>query len=261
MRERFNPVAYLAEIISRAPARPRSLAMVWAYFDETVTHTIDGKPDQLLVGGCVSSIDKWKAFETDWRKALADENITGFHAKDFYQFRKEFEWFTPNDEKDWPRHEAFRDRLADIIIEHVEEAISFASAVWVGAKEKAVFKRAYRDGALRAMNEMSRRVFRDDPAYVILARHPQSPPWLMLRYFENFNWDNALLGCGIFDPKDVIQLQAADFVCHAINRTWNGLEAKSLTRMSEGFGKRGKIFGTQLASSWNPPDEIFEQQI
>jgi hypothetical protein len=235
--------------------------MVWAYFDETVTHTADGKPDQLLVGGCVSSLDKWKALETDWRQALANENVTCFHAKDFYGFRKEFEWFKPDGQRDLPRHEAFRDRIADIIIEHVEEAVSFASAVWVGAKEKAVYKRAYRDGALRAMHQMSRRVFRGDPAYVILARHPQSPPWLMLRYFENFNWDNALMGCGIFDPKDVIQLQAADYVCHAVNRTWNGLEAKSLERMGEGFGKRGKIFSTQLGSSWNPPDEIFEERL
>jgi hypothetical protein len=154
-----------------------------------------------------------------------------FHAKDFYSFRKEFEWFTPEGERDWPRHAAFRDRLADIITKHVEEAVAFTAAVGVNDTEKAVFKRAYQDGALRALQAMSRKVF-SDPAYVILARHPQMPPWLLLRYFTNFNWDNSLMGCGIFDPRDVLPLQAADFVCHAVNRTWNGLEAKSRDRLA-----------------------------
>jgi hypothetical protein len=130
----------------------------------------------------------------------------------------------------------------------------------VGNTEKTVYKRAYRDAALRALNEMYRRFFRDDPAYVILSRHRDMPPWLLLRYFENFNLDNSLRGCGIFDPHDVIPLQAADYVCHSVNRTWNGLEAKSHDRLAEGFGKRGKIFQVQLGSSWNPPAEIFEQR-
>jgi hypothetical protein len=244
--------------------------MVWAYFDETVVHKkVDGEngkppqywPDLLLIGGCVSSLEKWKAFEPQWRQALDAEKISVFHAKDFYSFKREFEWFTPAGEKDWPRHSAFRDRLADIITEHVEEALVFTSAVSVDAKENAVFKRAYNDGALRALNSMSRRIFRDDPAYVILARHPQVPPWLLLRYFENFNWDNALMGCGIFDPRDVLSLQAADFVCHSVNRTWNGLEARSHDRLAEGFRKRGRVFSVQLGSSWNPPSEIFEQRV
>jgi hypothetical protein len=267
---RFNPAAYLADMIAKTPARSRSAAMVWAYFDETVTHRkVDGEadkppqylPDQLLVGGCVSSLEKWKAFEAEWRRALDDEGIGVFHATDFYGFKKQFEWYTPEGEKDFARHEVFRDRLADIIIEQVEEALAFTAAVSVGATEKSVFKRAYNDGALRALNAMSRRVFDGDPAYVILARHPHVPPWLLLRYFENFNWDNSLMGCGIFDPKDVIPLQAADFVCHAVNRTWNGLEAKSERRLAEGFGKRGKVFSVQLGSSWNPSPEIFGQRV
>jgi len=236
--------------------------MVWAYFDETIVHRKQADryvPDQLLVGGCVSSLEKWKAFEQEWCQALEQEGIGAFHATDFYGFKQEFEWFTPEGGKDWPRHEAFRDRLADIIIEYVEEALSFPSAVWTGASEKAVYKRAYRDGALRALNELSRKVFRGDPAYVILARHRDIPPWLLLRYFANFNWDNSLSGCGIFDPKEVVPLQAADFVCHAVNRQWNGLETKSQTRLAEGFGKRGKIFRVQLGSSWNPAAEIFDE--
>jgi hypothetical protein len=265
---RFNPVEYLADMIAKAPARPERVAMVWAYFDETVVHQkVDGEngkppryiPSELIVGGCVSSLEKWKAFEPAWRQALGDEKISAFHANDFYAFKKEFEWYIDG-QKDWARHAAFRDRLADIIIDHVDEALAFTAAVSVGT-EKAVYQRAWRDGALRALNHMSRRVFGGDPSYVVLARHPHMPPWLLLRYFENFNWDNSLRGCGIFDPHDVVQLQAADFVCHAVNRTWNGLEAKSERRLAEGFAKRGKTFTVQFGSSWNPSPEIFERRV
>src|SRR5690349_9787616 len=129
MSARPNPVAYLADMIGQASARPRRAAMVWAYFDETVVQRkVEGPngrfrlvPDQLLVGGCISSLDKWKAFEPEWQRALADEKISSFHSTDFYAFQKEFAWFTPQGEKDLPRHGAFRDRLADLIVEYVDE--------------------------------------------------------------------------------------------------------------------------------------------
>lgn len=153
---RPNPVAYLANTV-RAPARARrGLPMVWAYFDETVVHEkVDGKlvPTHLLIAGGVSTLDKWKPLEEKWRQALSDEGVSCFHGSEFYHFRREFAWYTPQGEKDYPRHAAFRDRLADIIIEHVDEAIAFTSAVSVrdGASakqvEKAVYKRALRDGA------------------------------------------------------------------------------------------------------------------
>jgi hypothetical protein len=244
--------------------------MVWAYFDETVVHLKvegqDGQPAQylpreLIVGGCVGSLEKWKEFEPKWRQALKDENVNTFHAKDFYAFRREFEWYTPEGEKNWERHSAFRDRLADLITEHVDEALAFTAAVSVSSTERSVYKRAYADGALRALHDLSREVLKPSGgAHVILARHPDMPPWLLLRYFANFNWDNSLKGCGIFDPREVIPLQAADFVCHAVNRTWHGLEAKSERRLAEGFQKRGRQFRLRLASSWNPPSKIFEDE-
>jgi hypothetical protein len=261
----FNPATYLANMIAKAPPAPTSIAMVWAYFDETVVHhkeeTKEGKPpryvpSQLLIGGCVSSLDKWNAFERKWRKALEDEKVSTFHSADFYQFKKQFEWYTPKGEKDFARHEAFRDRLADLIIEYVDEALVFTAAVSVGSTEKAVYKRAYNDGALRALHALSREVLKPSGgAHVILARHPDIPPWLLLRYFANFNWDNSLKGCGIFDPREVIQLQAADFVCHTSNRLYHGLTTKSYERLAEGFRRGGKRWRNQIASSWNPPSD------
>lgn len=242
--------------------------MVWAYFDETVVHEkIDGKlvPTHLVLGGGVSSLEKWKALEDKWREALSDEGVSSFHAKDFYSFRREFEWYLPSGEKDFARHEALRDRLADIIIEHVDEAIAFTSAVSVrdGATvkqvEKSVYKKALRDGSFKALNNLSREVLRPSGgAYVMLARHPDMPPWLLLQYFSDMNWDNSLKGCGVFSPEDVIQLQAADFLCNAFNRMWNELPSKSAERLKEGFRKRGKKIILQLGTSAQTPSDFLE---
>jgi hypothetical protein len=45
-------------------------------------------------------------------------------------------------------------------------------------------------------------------------------------------------GCGIFQPTDVLPLQAADFVLHSLNRAWGGVQTPSLNRLSEGCAKR-----------------------
>ena len=84
--------------------------MVWAYFDETVVHRqvkdeegklIRFEPYQLLFGGCISSQEKWAAFEPKWRAALDAEGVKVFHATDFYSFKKEFEWYTPDGLGTW----------------------------------------------------------------------------------------------------------------------------------------------------------------
>lgn len=175
----------------------------------------------------------------------------------------EFEWYTPAGEKDYPRHEAFRDRLADIIIENVDEAIAFTSDIPVrlGSStqqvEKSVHKKALRDGAFKALNSLSREVLRPSGgAYVILARHPDMPPWLLLQLFADMNWDNSLKGCGVFSPQDVIQLQAADYLGNAFNRMWNDLPSRSADRLKEGFRKRGKQIRLQLSTSSQTPNDF-----
>jgi len=252
----------------QSPSARRGLPMVWAYFDETVVHEkVDGKlvPTHLLIAGGVSTLDKWKPLEEKWRQALSDEGVSCFHGSEFYHFRREFAWYTPQGEKDYPRHAAFRDRLADIIIEHVDEAIAFTSAVSVrdGASakqvEKAVYKRALRDGAFKALSALSREVLRPSGgAYVILARHPDVPPWLLLQLFADMNWDNSLKGCGVFEPADVVQLQAADYLGNAFNRMSNDLPSKSAERLQEGFRKRGKQIRLQLGTSAQTPSDFLE---
>jgi hypothetical protein len=226
--------------------------MLWAYFDETVVNTIDGKdgkrrPSEMFVGGCVATAQKWEKFTRKWRRALDRAEVTAFHAKDFYSFQREFKWFDRSGEPDWKRHGDFRDKLADLILDHVDELIVFTSLAPI--RDKGT-RKAYEDAALRAFYDGTKFRIRDkDSLYIVLARHPELSPWSILKKFEQIDWEQKLAGCGVFQPNDVLPLQAADFVLSSLNRAWGGVETPSLTRLSEGCRKRNIPFHQQIAST------------
>lgn len=56
--------SHLAKIMSYRPKVGSDLAMMWAYFDETMLNedeNPDGKrkPVHMLVGGCIASTEQW----------------------------------------------------------------------------------------------------------------------------------------------------------------------------------------------------------
>lgn len=233
--------------------------MAWAYYDETVIHETDGNgkavPTDLLVGGCVADQASWEKFGREWTKALKKEHVAAFHANDFYSFKKPFDWYIKDGQRDYERHNAFSYKLADIISHHVDEAVAFTSPI---SLKKGKLRVAYAHGVALALNEASRLLNRE-PIYVILARHPEMSQWSILRYFENFDWEKRLLGCGVFDPKEVVALQAADYILHSVNKSWGETQAASQLRLAEGFRKRSKKFRVQLGTSWNPDPEVLKE--
>jgi hypothetical protein len=228
------------------------IAMLWAYFDETVVNVADAcggkrRPTEMFVGGCVATAKKWEKFTPKWRRALDRAGVMAFHATDFYSFQGEFKWFAKNGKKDWKRHEEFRDKLADLILEYADELIVFTSMAPI--RDKGT-RKAYEDAALRAFYDATKfRIRGKDSLYIVLARHPELSPWSILKKFEQIDWEQKLAGCGIFQPNDVLPLQAADFVLHSMNRAWGGVQTASLTRLSEGCLKRNIPFHQQIASS------------
>jgi hypothetical protein len=250
-----DPCAHLASMISRyGRTKTVHIAMLWAYFDETVVNVISGddgkrRPTELFVGGCVATVPQWQKFTPKWRRALDRAGVETFHATDFYAFQGEFKWFDKDGNRDMKRHARFRDRLADIILEHTDELIVFNSMTPI--KDKGT-RKAYQDAALRAFYDATKfRMCGKDSLYIVLARHPELSPWSILRRFEQINWEQKLAGCGIFQPDDVLPLQAADYVLHSLNKVWGGIETPALKRLQEGCRKRGKPFHQQIASSAN----------
>jgi hypothetical protein len=234
------------------------IAMLWAYFDETVVNAIDEadgrfRPVDIFVGGCVATAPQWEKFTRQWRQALNGAGVTTFHAKDFYAFEGEFKWFDKNGDRDWKRHGRLRDRLADIILGHADELIAFTSMVPISERGT---RRAYRDAALRAFYDATKfRMRGKGSLYIVLARHPELSPWSILKFFEQIDWEQKLGGCGVFQPHDVLPLQVADYVLHSLNKAWGGIETPALRRLQEGCLKRNKPFLQQIAATVNV-DEI-----
>lgn len=250
---RGDPCSFLAGMVaaSRRRLKRSCLAMDWAYFDETVVNVVEGadgkqRPSEMFVGGCIAPQREWAQFTARWNEALESASVRTFHAKHFYAFRGEFNWMK-DAKPDWQRHGDFRDKLADIILDHADELLAFTSMAPI--KDKGL-RKAYEDAVFRAFWDCSKFKIRDsETLYIILARHPELSPWSILRKFEQIDWEKKLAGCGIFNPADVPPLQAADFVLHSLNKGWGGIETASLKRLQEGCRKRNKPFRQQVASS------------
>jgi hypothetical protein len=180
--------------------------MLWAYFDETIIETVDAhdekrRPAEMIVGGCVAATEKWERFTPLWRNALRDAGVRTFHATDFYSFRGEFEWFNGDNQRDLQRQKKLRDRLADIILDNVDELIAFTSMVSIRQNGT---RKAYSDAIQRALYDATKfRQREKESLYIVLARHPELSPWTILKWFNQLDWENKLAGCGVFRPDDV----------------------------------------------------------
>src|SRR5215813_3126923 len=89
--------------------------MLHAYLDEAGIH--DGAA-VCVIAGYFAGSGKWKEFEADWHKLLADFKVPmdKFHAKDLFPKPKGF--FHPR-ESDWAGdHKAFLDAVARTIGDH-----------------------------------------------------------------------------------------------------------------------------------------------
>lgn len=246
--DRADPVAHLMRLISMASGRsPRGIAMVWAYFDETVVQSTK----TLMVGGCVAPLTKWETFAREWIKALNDEQVSEFHAKEFHTFKGEFGWKTKAGTPAVKRHSAFDKRLSAIITENVDGAFSFSVPIAQKKGEKAE-QSAYRLAIDDAFREMLRELFwgKFKIEFFIVARRSGVDPLTILENFQRHKLLDHMSGCGVFPPKEVVGLQAADYVLHALNRKEQGRENNpSLGFLRKGFAKFNKPFLTKITTS------------
>lgn len=108
----------------------KTFVMLQAYMDDSGTH--DGS-SHCLVAGYWGGASEWKRFERAWNKAVAEEGLEEFHAKEFWprisgkRLGKYFGW---NDD----RHQSFADRLLAIIGSH--KIYPFACGVIASEWEK-----------------------------------------------------------------------------------------------------------------------------
>ena len=157
------------------------MAASWVYLDETAhTEIVQGRERfrDMIVGGCRASEAQWRAFSIAWRKALDEEGVATFHGKNFFSYNDEFRWYR-NGAKDEERHARFRDKLVQIILDHVEEIVGYCNAAEdVARPVREAYKKSIANAFRTLTGEWGQQV------YVVLARHPELSPWTVLKIFE-----------------------------------------------------------------------------
>lgn len=227
------------------------MAASWVYFDETAhEETVNGRRRfrDMIVGGCKASNARWEAFSGEWRKALDAEGVRSFHGKHFFSFNGEFRWHKDG-KKDIERHQNFCNRLIQIILDHVDEINGYCSAA--DEMEKKPVRVAYRV----AMANAFRTIARDwgEELYIVFARHPEVSPWSVMKLFEQMSWSHSLKGCGVFEPDDVLPLQAADFILHATLQRWRNIhDDKVFNALRNGARERGIAWKLHIGSTFQP---------
>ena len=60
------------------------MATATAYFDESHNSGV------YAVAGFAATVDRWRLFDSDWSRLLANYRLTSFHAKDYAHSENEF---------------------------------------------------------------------------------------------------------------------------------------------------------------------------
>jgi len=222
-------VSDIADWLHPAASVWKALAMLRAYFDESGTH---GDAPITVIAGFVATAEVWAALEAEWSKLLsplAELGVTWFHLVDCQHGRKQF---------DRVRREIREDliaNLADVVSRHD------VSAVWAGVNVEEFDRLATPEFRQRfpkpydlCFDEVVRQIWwwsrhnaqgervplmfavqeeyekRNIQAYQAWRAHPRA---------------GELLGSLTFDfPKNVVPLQAADFIAGETAKEWTGRE-------------------------------------
>jgi hypothetical protein len=118
-RTDYSAVSHLGFALFGENNRRKLSAMFTAYFDDS------GHPDrgpELVVGGYISTVEKWVRFEEEWSEVLELFDVEYFHMKEFAHSTGEFSGWKGND----GRRIAFLKRLAKVIRRRVLASVSSA---------------------------------------------------------------------------------------------------------------------------------------
>jgi hypothetical protein len=118
---------WLDEIALGLSWRPDEVVvMVWIYYDESGEYARDGTLTRMTVGGCIAPLEKWRAFEPEWRAVLAKEGLEFFHMADFEAWRPPFDFKLQNGDRDKEKHNRLLSGLLEVMLDRIEGLYGFA---------------------------------------------------------------------------------------------------------------------------------------
>ncbi len=121
-------------LVSALLLKPETLMVIIAPDPLTLYCDASGKEHEslIVVAGAVSSVERWRRFDKEWKQALADNSLKYFRMSEFAHSIGQFK-------KGWKGHESrrqeFLKRLVRIAIKHLQCWIG--AAIWKSEYDKA----------------------------------------------------------------------------------------------------------------------------
>lgn len=115
----YSPLKHLALALYGKSFRKGLFAMFTAYFDDS------GHPErgpELVVGGYISTVPRWLAFEDEWSAVLSEFDVAAFHMREFSASQGEFQSWSGNE----GRRVAFLKKLIRVVKKRTIASISSA---------------------------------------------------------------------------------------------------------------------------------------
>ena len=202
--------------------------MVRAFYDESGEYDENGRLLNMTVGGCVSTLEKWKVFEVEWRRVLDNEELPSFHMAKFEGWVPPFDFKLENGERDWDRHKRVLNSLLDIVLSHVEGLYGFG-AITVSIHPGKAHGLAIEDCVSHALKHAYLEVWDNyqRPISLVFDRSNHISPDHIQRLASVWDWGDARGRVKDIKPgnsAETLPLQAADIFAYEVARAQRSLD-------------------------------------
>ncbi len=200
----------------------RFVLVLKAYCDES-GHAQDLRESVVVVAGCIAPLEAWEKFEDDWKAFLDAYGVNELHMKHFAHSTGAFTGWKEHEEK----RRAFLTTAADLMRRHVVAYVGAAIYLpdfrtlpepvraRLGDPYFACFQVCAHDAAAQTLEDPAEKV------EMVFARHPEFQGGALDFYYRlqaEMTLGERLGPISFADPKDVVQLQAADLVAFELRR-------------------------------------------
>jgi hypothetical protein len=217
------------------------------YFDESGTSDSD---THVLIGGAIADTVLWSRIERRWRDKLSEYGLSMYHAVDAEWRNDEFERYQK------PIRDALTNFFSKLLAEVQGQAFGSAinRATWrnyAPDKLKALcsndpYFMAF-ELALQQISSWSEEFIGGEPVAIVFARQQQyqaRAAEIHARYLAAQEKWPGIGSLTFAEPKQLIELQAADLLCYELQRfaKCSTEQRKTWTNLGEGTGQMAVSF-------------------
>jgi hypothetical protein len=210
----------------------------------------------MTIGGCFAPLDRWQAFDGEWKEALADEGLPYFHITDFERWVPPFDFKLADGSRDKDKHNRILSTLLDIMLSHIDGLYGFGDvSMFDPDMPPLTHKNLMEDcigGAIKnAVLDVAD--FYQEPLCLVFGKQRHFPEVQIRKYVDLYDYGAASdrIKClSMADPKAVRPLQAAHIFAYEMARAQRSgrPERYPFQRLIDG----AKARDLKMAMSWGP---------